>query len=441
MKALSKVWLIFMLFSCLGLLLVACSKDSNEQTDATPNTEQEGTKDDDADNEEEKEPVTLKIQTHWEEEMFNDRFKEPVEAALPHITLEQVKSWDGREALEEIFASGENPDIFFQVSQEVLEYFEIDYDLDELVEKYSYDLSHINPAYIEAIRSKDKENRLLGLPYEVGYYVLFYNKDIFDLFGENYPSNNMTWSEVLEVAKRLTGERNGVKYRGLDLSNPNIPLMQFGVNKTDPETGEILLDQPEFDKYFELLDQIIDMQGDSDGAHFDSARFPEAQTTAMTVEFVQGLEWWKDDESLNAAVAPLPVWDGGPAVSQRPDTDLMALSINPQSEKKDAAFEVLTYFTEADYQKIASRQGIGPTTSNEEVLKEFFQDYDFADEANVASIFEHPPATPPEQISVWDQYVDLDPRRYSKEDMDRNEYLRVITEESEAKIQEAKASQ
>ncbi|MCJ7839877.1 extracellular solute-binding protein [Lederbergia sp. NSJ-179] len=438
MKTIAKVSLIFLLFSCLSLLLVACSKDSSDKTSSNGNAENEKAVTED---EGEKEPVTLKVLVHWSEEMFNERFKDPVEAALPHITLEHVQSGSGREDLEEVFASGENPDIFFEVSHENLEYFELDYDLDELVEKHSYDLSHINPVYLDSIRAKDKERRLLGLPYEVINYVLIYNKDIFDLFGEDYPSNNMTWSEAIELGKRLTGERNGVFYRGLDLANTDVPLMQLAVNKTDPETGEVLLDQPEFTRYFELLDQIIDLQGDSDGDHFDGGRFPEKQTTAMTVEFVQGLNWWKDDESLNPAVAPLPVWDGGPAVSHRPDGGLIPLSINPNSEHKDAAFEVLTYFTEDEYQLFASRQGIGPSTKNEEVLKEFFQDYDFADESNVASMFEHPPATPPEQISTWDQYVDLDPRRYATSGMDRNEYLRVITEESEAKILEAKGSE
>ncbi|GIN71101.1 hypothetical protein J14TS2_15760 [Bacillus sp. J14TS2] len=436
MKAITKTVFVFLLFGCLSLLLVSCSKDSSERASTDVNNEKDVTE-----NDEEKEPVTLSVLVHWDEEMFNERFKEPVEAALPHITLEHFQSGSGREDLEEVFASGESPDIFFEVSQENLEYLELDYDLDELVEKHSYDLSHINPVYLDTIRSKDKEKRLLGLPYEVNNYVLFYNKDIFDLFGEDYPSNNMTWTEALELGKRLTGERNGVFYRGLDLDKVEAPLMQLSVNKTDPETGELLLDQPEFTKYFELLDQIIAMQGDSDGEHFDRERFPEEQTTAMLVKFVQGLNWWKDDESLNTAVAPIPVWDGGPAVSHRPDTGLIPLSINPHSEKKDAAFEVLTYFTEDEYQLFASRQGIGPSTTNEEVLNEFFQDYDFANDANVATIFEHPPAPTPEQISQWDQYVDLDPRRYAESGMDRNEYLRVIAEESETKIQEAKESE
>ncbi len=422
---------------CLGILLVACSSEENDNLseqatgtgeDETTEQGQEG---------EEKEPVTLSVLVHWDEEMFNERFKHPVEEALPHITLEQVRAGSGREALEETFANGYSPDIFFEISQENLEYFELDYDLDELVEKHNYDLSHINPIFLESIRSKDKEKRLLGLPYEIIYYVLFYNKDIFDLFGQPYPTDDMTWDDAIELAGKVTGERDGVSYRGLDLGNAEAPLMQLAVNKSDPETGEILLDQPEFTRYFELLDRIASIPGNYGEDFFNGGRFADDNTTAMLVNFVQGLNWWQNNEGLNDAVAPLPVWADGPEVSHRVDGGIIPLSISPHSEYKDAAFDVLTYFTENEYQSWASRNGIGPSSSNEEVLDEFFQDYESTHDKNVSSIFKYPPASPPDHISTWDSYVDLRVADYLESGMDRNEWLRVIAEEAATTVQEA----
>ena len=37
------------------------------------------------------------------------------------------------------------------------------------------------------------DGKLIALPASTGYYVLYYNKDIFDRAGIPYPSNNMTW--------------------------------------------------------------------------------------------------------------------------------------------------------------------------------------------------------------------------------------------------------
>ncbi|MFS0615485.1 extracellular solute-binding protein [Lederbergia ruris] len=440
MKAISKLIILLLVILSASLLCIACSdqKETRSKQAGSADSSDSVESGDEAD---EKEPVTISVLVHWEEDMFNERFKEPIEKRFPHITLEQVRSGSGQEDLEEVFASGTSPDIFFELSQQTMEYLELDYDLSELIEKHSYDVSHINPVFLDSIRSKDKEGRLLALPYEIIYHVLFYNKDIFDLFGQPYPTADMTWSETLELARNLTGERNGVHYRGLDLGNAETPLQQLAVNKTDPETGEVLFDQPEFGQYFDLIDQILDIQGKSDVEAFDQGRFDGDQTTAMVTAFVQGLNWWKDVEGLNMDVAPLPVWDNGPAVSHRPDGGIIALSINPESEHKDAAFDVITYFTENEYQEWASRNGIGPSSSDESVLDQFFQDYESTHDKNVASIFAHPPATPPEQISQWDQYVDLDLKRYSESDMDSNEYLRVIEEESAAKIQDAKNSQ
>lgn len=425
-----KMRVIFLL--CF-VLVVGCSSDSNSQAnDPKPNNNE-------PDNEEsinEKEPVTLSIVVHWEEDMFNERFKDPIEKAYPWMTLEQVRIPEFRNELEEIFAEGISPDIFFEVSHEDLYYFHLDYDLDELIEKHQYDVSHIHPVYLESIRAKDREGRLLGMPYEVINYVLFYNKDIFDLFGQPYPSDLMTWDEALDLADKLTGEMNGVYYRGLDLDNVEAPLMQLSVNKTDPETGEVLLNQPEILQYFDIIDRIVDIQGREDGDPFDGGRFTSEQTTAMMVAFVQGLNWWQDTEGLNEAVAPMPVWDADNPLSHRPDGGLIHLSINPDSEHKDDAFRVLTHFTETEYQIWASRNGIGPTTVETEVLDQFFMDYESTHDKNVSSIFNHPPASPPEYISRWDSFVDFDLGRYVEEGYDRNEYLRIVTEESEAKIQE-----
>ena len=56
--------------------------------------------------------------------------------------------------------------------------------LDDLIEKDSYDLSKYNGA-AEQLQYKDTT---YALPYRSDWYVLFYNKDIFDAAGVEYPS-------------------------------------------------------------------------------------------------------------------------------------------------------------------------------------------------------------------------------------------------------------
>lgn len=426
-------WGAIILFLFMCMFLAACSTKTDTEDVPSDNTT------DDA--EKPPEPITLKfLHAHGiDDEGFREQYKEPIEEKFPYITIERIDS----DNLDDLIASGEIPDIYFVENPiQIKKYVESELamDLSDLIEKHQFDLNRIQPTLLTEHRNFSDGN-LYTIPLSLGLTALHYNKDIFDLFGEEYPTPGMTWAEALEKGRRMTGERNGIYYRGIDLANPYVPLMQLAVNLTDPETGEVQFDQPEVAMYFDLLDEIINIQGTNDGDHFDGGRFVSQQTTAMTVEFVQALNWWQNEESLNEAVAPLPVWDDRPPVSHRPDGGIIHLSINPHSPHKEVAFRILTYFTEYEYQLFASRQGIGPSTVNEEVLSEFFQDYDFADETNVASMFEFPPANPPMPISPWDKYVDLNPRRYATSGMDRNEYLRVIAEETAAKIEEAKVTE
>ncbi|GIN71498.1 hypothetical protein J14TS2_19730 [Bacillus sp. J14TS2] len=425
--------LMMCLFFLLVIVAFGCANDTNTEPNDEDNT---------ASNEEgDPDPVTLQVVVGWDEEMFNNRFKDPIEEAFPWMTIEQIKSGSGREELEEVFAKDLNPDIIFEISPDNMEYFGLEYDLDELIEKHGYDVSHINPVYLDAIRAKDPDRRLLGMPYEIVNWVLFYNKDIFDTFGVDYPTEDMTWKEAIDLASKVSGERNGVHYRGLDLGPAHVPFAQFSVNRTDPETGEVLIqEEEEFARYLDLIQDIgaLDNSGEP---FFESAKFTDERSTAMFVEFVQAVDWWSEVEGLNYDVTALPTWEGEPAVTHRPDFGILNWSISPLSENKDAAFEAITHFTETEYQTFASRIGLGPTSAEDEVLEQFFQDYESTHDKNMQSIFAHPPASPPEQISRWDEYVDFNVHRWLNDEeymnIDRNEYLRIVAEESAAKIQEA----
>ena len=50
----------------------------------------------------------------------------------------------------------------------------------------------------EGIRIDDK---LYGLPFRNDYYLLYYNKTLFDQAGVEYPKSDMTWDEYRELAK------------------------------------------------------------------------------------------------------------------------------------------------------------------------------------------------------------------------------------------------
>lgn len=58
-----------------------------------------------------------------------------------------------------------------------------------------------------------KGESFYGLPTTGSAWMLFYNKDLFDAKGLEYPVN-LTWDEYCALAKELTYEENGTKYIG-----------------------------------------------------------------------------------------------------------------------------------------------------------------------------------------------------------------------------------
>jgi multiple sugar transport system substrate-binding protein len=49
-----------------------------------------------------------------------------------------------------------------------------------------------------------------ALPYRSDFWVLFYNPDLFDAAGVAYPTNDMTWDEYAEMARKLSSGTEGV---------------------------------------------------------------------------------------------------------------------------------------------------------------------------------------------------------------------------------------
>lgn len=44
--------------------------------------------------------------------------------------------------------------------------------------------------------------------------AVFYNKDLFDKFGIDYPTDNMTWDEMYELSKNMTRSDGDIQYYG-----------------------------------------------------------------------------------------------------------------------------------------------------------------------------------------------------------------------------------
>lgn len=81
-------------------------------------------------------------------------------------------------------------------------------ELDSLLEDDSdFDPSEINEAAFKAFQYDGKQ---YGMVESFSNVVLYYNKDLFDAAGVEYPTADWTWEDELEAAEKLTDAGNGV---------------------------------------------------------------------------------------------------------------------------------------------------------------------------------------------------------------------------------------
>ncbi|MGV2805514.1 extracellular solute-binding protein, partial [Clostridium perfringens] len=175
--------------------------------------------------------------------------EDKLQAEGKNITVHWIQGDSTSEALQELNASVVVPYIIYSSKGiDGLKELDMVEPIDDLMKIYEMDENSINPSVISLLRSYDDKGSMVGVPTFADTITLFYNKEIFDMFGVRYPTDHMTWDETFELAKKLTGERNGVNYRGLEMGFTNsltsealAPLKEIITNVVDPETDEVLL--------------------------------------------------------------------------------------------------------------------------------------------------------------------------------------------------------
>lgn len=149
------------------------------------------------------------------ESPFYFEIAEAFEAAYPNIELEVMATpwgeWTTR--FTTLAAAGEMPDVVWFIAGQpgmrmgITPWAGYLFDLSPFAERIE-EGDIIDPSLLE---SSTVDGELLGLPYEFNNIVLYYNKDMFDAAGLEYPNADWTWDELLEAGRALTAD-DGSQY-------------------------------------------------------------------------------------------------------------------------------------------------------------------------------------------------------------------------------------
>src|SRR5690606_32032237 len=103
---------------------------------------------------------------------------------------------------------------------------------------------------------------IYGLPLTTGAMVFLYNKDVFDRFGVDYPTDDMSWDDVYDLAKRLTVVDDGVQYKGISLGFAHVVRTnQLSASFFREDNGKANFTHPDFVKAFTNIARFYEIPG------------------------------------------------------------------------------------------------------------------------------------------------------------------------------------
>lgn len=322
------------------------------------------------------EQVTIKV-AHWDSytEPSTQMLVDGFEAANPNIKVEliDIASGEYSNKLTVMLNGGNDLDVVWVKDPDntpsIAERGQLE-DLTPYIEKDGVDIAAMNGS--DALKLDGKQ---VALPVSTGFYVLYYNKDIFDAAGVDYPGNDMTWTEFEELAKKVTsGEGNDKKYGAL------FHTWQACVQNWAVQDGKhTILDtdysfmKPYYEMALRMQDEgtVMDYSTLKTGNIHYSSVFMEGQCAMMPMGswFMSTMiEKTKAGEtSVNWGVATLPHPDGVEAGWTVGSTTPMGVSAS--SKYKDAAWEFVKYCSGEEGAKIYADCGMIPARMNADTIK------------------------------------------------------------------------
>lgn len=341
--------------AAIGLALTGCSGAPAQQED-------EG-------------PVTLSVSV-WNMEQtpeFQALF-DAFEAANPDITIEPVDilADDYSEKVTTMLAGGDKTDVL--TMKNVTDYARYAnrgqlLDVSDVVESLGAD----NLAGIEPF---DLDGEYFSVPYRQDFWLLYYNKGLFDAAGVEYP-DHITWDEYTSLAEQLTGEAGGQKVFGTYHHYWRSVVQAIAAAQTG---GDLLSGDYGFmeDQYTLALD----LQTGGNALDFGTAKtqqisyrtmFETGQAAMMPMGtwYISGIAAAIEGgtSTVDWGVAPMPQIDAGDeTVTFGSPT---AFAVNKNSEHQEAAKKFLEFAAGEEGAKAIAAIGVVPAFSSDDVTAAF----------------------------------------------------------------------
>ncbi|MBH5319992.1 extracellular solute-binding protein [Paenibacillus sp. GSMTC-2017] len=340
------------------------------------------------------ETATLKVMFHDESSFFR-QYGMLFSALHPNVEIEVVstqslynrggegeKDFDPVKAKQE-FLEKEKPDLIMLDLNEY-ETMAADgklYDLETLMTRDKFKTEGIVPGMMDYMKELGG-GKVYAMPTSVSSEVMFYNKSLFDKYNIEYPTDQMNWSEVLQLAKQFPTDGDAKdRVYGLNLGY-NGDLNGFstmlagaeGLKYVNPTTKVMTINTPGWEsavqtaldamksKAIYVRDESNEMMNNSYEDYLLSNPFTSGRV-AMNINGSYYIDELKNaKEYVKEEGKVVENWDmvTVPVSAQLPNESSNAwygsiFGIAKDSPNADAAWKFISYISSEEYARVSSK--------------------------------------------------------------------------------------
>ncbi|OPA77578.1 hypothetical protein BVG16_14115 [Paenibacillus selenitireducens] len=371
----------------LSLFLSACSKDKNALKLLG-----------------EDEQVKLKV-VCFDENYFYQQYANYFSMKYPNVEFEVISTNKMQQELEESknpdsneaytkFIEKNQPDVLMLYANQFEKFASAGklYELDTMIKQEKFDMDSIIPNVIQLLKDKGG-GKIYGLAPTFSAQAIYYNIDMFQKYGVDLPKNQMTWEEVLQLAKRFpTGgsekDREYGLYMDYGMTPSNFIMMVANTENlrlVDKEEEKVQFDAEQWRKVYQLVvdgfqsktlvNRDMNMQGGTMESYYQGKTFLMGKTamaiggTWLTNEMQRVKDDLKDYKPFQWGVVTAPVSAMDPNTADSMYLDEI-IAINAQSPNTRAAWEFVKFVNGPEMAKMQSRQLSGSLPTRKEFIKD-----------------------------------------------------------------------
>jgi len=219
------------------------------------------------------------------------------------------------------------------------------------------------------------DGKIYALPFRSDFWVVYYNKDIFDKAGVAYPTNDTTYSQFDAIARKLTGGMGVNKIYGALFHTWRSTVELPGILD-----GQHTLAGPDYAFLKPWYERALALQKDGVVPSYASLKTSNTHYSALFFNGTIGMlpmgTWFigtqiakvntGESKSKNWGIVKFPHPDGVAAGTTA--AQISALAVNANSAHKDAVRDFIKFVTGPEGASIIAATGTIPTVRTPEVV-------------------------------------------------------------------------